>query len=153
MECVDLSDTHRYDDIIELPHHVSTRHYPMPMIDRAAQFSPFAALSGYGDAIAETARPTDARRELDEETQAQLNERIALLAQVAPQRPIVQVTWFQPDAYKEGGTYLNRETEVRRVDLTQGILQFADHEEVSLQDIVALESNLFRCHTTDTEEI
>ena len=60
----------------------------MPMIDRAAQFSPFAALSGHGDAIAETARLTDARRELDEETQAQLNERIALVAQAAPQCPI-----------------------------------------------------------------
>lgn len=147
------NDPHRYDDIIDLPHHVSVRHRPMPMIDSAAQFSPFAALSGHGEAIAETARLTDARRELDEETQAQLNERIALLSQAAPQRPVVQVTWFQPDAHKEGGAYLSREAEVRRVDLTQGTLQFADHQEVVVQDIVSLDGDLFRFHTIDTEDI
>ena len=153
MERVDPNDPHRYDDIIDLPHHVSARHRPMPMIDRAAQFSPFAALSGHGDAIAETARLTDARRKLDEETQAQLNERIALLTQAAPQRPIVRVTWFQPDAHKEGGAYQSREAEVRRVDLTQGILQFADHQEVVVQDIVSLDGELFQFPPTDTEEI
>ena len=153
MERVDPNDPHRYDDIIDLPHHVSARHRPMPMIDRAAQFSPFAALSGHGDAIAETARLTDARRELDEETQAQLNERIAIVAQAAPQRPIVRVTWFQPDAHKEGGAYLSREAEVRRVDLTQGALQFTNHQEVALQDIVSLDGDLFQFRTTDAEEI
>lgn len=81
---VNPNDPHRYDDIIELPHHVSARHCAMSMLDRAAQFSPFAALSGHSDAIAETARLIDARRELDEETQAYLNARIALLAQAAP---------------------------------------------------------------------
>ena len=121
MERVDPNDPHRYDDIIDLPHHVSARHHPMPMIDRAAQFSPFAALSGHGDAIAETARLTDARRELDEETQAQLNERIALLAQAAPQRPIVRVTWFQPDAHKEGGSRPQRDNTLRPAGLANFI--------------------------------
>lgn len=147
------NDPHRYDDIIDLPHHVSAKHHPMPVADRAAQFSPFAALSGHSEAIAETARLTDPRRELDEETQARLNAQVILLAQAAPQRPLVRVTWFRPDAHKEGGAYLTREDVVRRVDLTQGVLQFADHNEIALRDIVRLEGELFQTSAADTEEI
>ena len=72
-------ETHAYDDIIELPHPVSETHPHMSMLDRAAQFSPFDALTGYSDAIDETARPTDARRELSEQELQELDERITLL--------------------------------------------------------------------------
>ena len=147
------NDPHRYDDIIDLPRPVSAAHRPMPRADRAAQFSPFAALSGHGDAIAETARLTDARRELDEQTQAQLHGRIARLARAAGRRPQVRVTWFIPDPRKAGGRYESAEGRVRRVDLDGGWLIFSDGLCLPLADLTALEGPLFdRAGETPAEE-
>ena len=97
-----------YDDIINLPHPVSKTHPRMSMIERAAQFSPFAALTGYGAAIKETARLTDRKLELDEETQALLDLRQHFLLEHLAQRPEVTITYFEPDEYQrllilEGG--------------------------------------------------
>ena len=82
----------KYDDIIDLPHHVSKKHPPMPMEDRAAQFSPFAALTGYGDAVKETARLTNKKLEMDEETLKQLNTEFAILKDSLLSEPEVTVT-------------------------------------------------------------
>ncbi len=86
-----------YDDIIDLPHPTSAKHPRMPLPDRAAQFSPFAALAGHGAAIAETARLTDRRIELDEDTRAELDRKQRILMEFLAEQPEVTITWFRPD--------------------------------------------------------
>ena len=95
-----------YDDIINLPHHVSATRPHMSMGDRAAQFAPFAALTGYEDAVREAARLTEERVELTEDAQAALDARLRLLADGSMAGKAVTLTWFQPDARKSGGAYV-----------------------------------------------
>ena len=95
-----------YDDIINLPHPTSAKHPRMPLSDRAAQFAPFAALSGHSAALVETARLTDQRMELDEDARAALDSKQQLLLERIKERPEITVTWFQPDAKKDGGRYI-----------------------------------------------
>nr|WP_290463148.1 hypothetical protein [Acutalibacter muris] len=110
-----------YDDIINLPHHVSERHPQMPIRDRAAQFSPFAALTGYESAVKEAARITDEQIELSEEQQEMLSERLLLLED--PQQPEAAFTFFVPDARKKGGAYVTVRGKLKRIDrLSQTIL-------------------------------
>ena len=97
--------SHQYDDIIDLPHHVSERHPQMPMIDRAAQFSPFAALTGYDAAIVETARLTDEKRELSEEQKQEINRQLNALQARIKTDPTVTVVYFEADSRKAGGAY------------------------------------------------
>ena len=94
-----------YDDILDLPHPTSKKHPRMSMAARAAQFAPFAALTGYGDAIKETARITDQQLELDENEKARLNEKLQLLRQHLPGKPKITITYFVPDTKKAGGSY------------------------------------------------
>lgn len=94
-----------YDDILDLPHPTSKKHPRMSMYARAAQFAPFAALTGYGDAIKETARITDQQLELDENEKALLNEKLQLLRQHLPGKPKITITYFVPDTQKAGGSY------------------------------------------------
>ena len=98
-----------YDDIINLPHPTSTKHPRMPMSDRAAIFSPFAALTGHAAAIQETARLTDQRIELDEDTKAELDRKQKILMDYIADQPEVTITWFCPDEKKSGGAYVVRE--------------------------------------------
>lgn len=112
-----------YDDIINLPHHVSERHPQMPIRDRAAQFSPFAALTGYESAVKEAARITDEQIELSEEQQEMLSERLLLLEDALPQQPEAAFTFFVPDARKKGGAYVTVRGKLKRIDrLSQTIL-------------------------------
>ena len=90
-------ETHKYDDIIHLPHHVSTKHPQMALSDRAAQFSPFAALTGHEDSIRETARRTEAFLELDEDKKEQLDEKMHVLQEYFSEKPEIMVTYFVPD--------------------------------------------------------
>lgn len=107
-----------YDDIINLPHHVSGRHPQMPPENRAAQFAPFAALTGYEDAIGETGRLTEAEIELTEDEITILNEKLTALEALLREQPRteVQVTYFEPDLYKAGGEYRTITDTVRRID-------------------------------------
>ena len=104
-----------YDDIINLPHHTSASRPHMSAYDRAAQFSPFAALTGYDSAITETARLTDKRAELDEYSKAALNEKLCMIQDQTDEQPEVSITYFQPDNKKSGGAYmaLNRIAGIR----------------------------------------
>lgn len=117
---IHLSETHEYDDIIHLPHHTSASHSRMPILDRASQFSPFAALTGYEDAIEETGRLTDAWVELDENMTSVLNEKLQIIAeQIAMKKhPDVTITYFVPDANKDknGGAYRSATGVVKKVD-------------------------------------
>lgn len=136
--------TGSYDDIIDLPHPTSTKHSRMPLSDRAAQFSPFAALSGHGAAIAETARLTDRRIELDEDAKADLDRKQKLLLALMAEQPAVTVTWFQPDEKKEGGRYITTTGNLKRIEETRRILTMADRTTIPLDAIVGIESDVFR---------
>lgn len=133
-----------YDDIIGLPHPTSTKHPRMPLSDRAAQFSPFAALSGHGAAIAETARLTDRRIELDEDAKADLDRKQRLLLALMAEQPAITVTWFQPDEKKEGGRYITTTGNLKRIEETRRVLTMADRTAIPLDAIVGIESDVFR---------
>ena len=106
----------KYNEIMRLPHHVSKTRPQMPMSDRAAQFAPFAALTGYDAAIKETGRLTDERIELDEGALTALNMRYQLLMDALDEAPEVTITYFQPDERKAGGKYITATGAVKKVD-------------------------------------
>lgn len=133
-----------YDDIINLPHPTSQRHPRMPIHDRAAIFSPFAALSGHGAAIAETARLTERRMELDEDTRAELDRKQAVLLEHIDEQPEITITWFQPDEKKDGGAYLTTTGRLKKLRELERLLVLADGAEIPLEDVVALESGIFQ---------
>ena len=130
---------HRYDDIIDLPHHVSERHPRMPMLDRAAQFSPFAALTGYDAAIIETARLTDQKRELTEEQKQVISKGLRELRERIKHDPAVTVTFFQRDGRKSGGAYRTVTGEAKKVDAYLGVLLLTDGTAIPFDSILSLE--------------
>lgn len=129
----------RYSDIIGLPHHVSETHPHMAMIDRAAQFSPFAALTGYDDAMEETARLTDQKLELDETRKEQISEQLLLLHENAKERPAAAVMYFVPDQKKAGGAYITHSGMIKKVDELEQLLIFADGTKIPFDDIYTVE--------------
>lgn len=132
-----------YDDIIDLPHHVPSRHPQMPLADRAAQFSPFAALTGHEAAIQEAARLTEDFIELDEDRKEQLNEQFQILEKNQSQRPEIEVTYFQPDERKDGGTYVAARGRVKRVDASRHQILLVDGTVLSMERIYAIEGEIF----------
>ena len=132
-------DPHRYEDMLDLPHPVSRTHPPMPVKDRAAQFSPFAALTGYEETIRETERRTEERRELDEDEKAILNGKLRELEAHLDERPEVTLTCFRPDEKKAGGAYVTVTGRVRRIDRYERRIRMEDGESVRIRDIVGLE--------------
>ena len=136
-------NTNGYDDIIHLPHHVSAAHPQMTLYDRAAQFAPFKALSGYEDDMEETARLTDARIELDESRVEQLDARLRLLAEHAAESPEVSVTVFRADERKEGGAYCTETGRVKKLDAVAGVLVMRDGRRYPFSDLYAIEGELF----------
>lgn len=133
-----LTNSHRYDDIIGLPHPVSTIHPQMSREDRAAQFSPFAALTGYNDAISETQRLTESRRELDENKKAELDEKLSALAAKIDERPVVRITYFKEDEKKDGGAYITVEGIVKKLKEYEKILQLEDGTQIPIRDVIEL---------------
>jgi hypothetical protein len=135
--------TGEYDDIINLPRHVSTTHPPMAAMDRAAQFSPFAALTGYDAAIKETARLTDERVELDEYAKAALNDRLQIMADRLKEHPEIAITYFQPDAKKYGGAYVTAVGTVKKIDEYERIVVMTDGTAFFIDDIISIEGPVF----------
>lgn len=133
----------KYDDIIHLPHHVSTTRPHMPRTDRAAQFMPFRPLTGYGEAMRETARRTDERVELTEDEIALLDAKLQRLADCLDSRPQVTVTYFQPDEKKAGGAYVAATGRLKKIDDVWGVLVLTDGERIAIQEIVEIESLSF----------
>lgn len=134
---------HQYDDIINLPHHVSSTRSRMSMTDRAAQFSPFAALTGYDAAIKETGRLTDRRIDLSEDSRSTLDRKQQILLDNLSAHPEVSVTYFVPDERKSGGSYLTVTDKVKKIDNCQRLLILNNGTAILLDEIVALESSLF----------
>ena len=128
----------QYDDIINLPHHVSKTRPQMSMVDRAAQFSPFAALTGYDAAIKETARLTDKKVELGEYELEELNRTLLELSYHISQHPQVMVTYFEPDKCKEGGVYITVSKEIKRIDEIEQAIYFTDGSKIPLSDIFSI---------------
>lgn len=131
-------DNHKYDDIINLPHHTSATRPRMSMIDRAAQFSPFAALTGYDAAIKETSRRTDCKIELDEYEKDKINEKLRLILEMIDQQPVVTVTFFEPDGRKSGGTYVRKTGQVKKIDDYERTIVFTDKTSIWIEDILEI---------------
>ncbi len=132
-----------YDDIIDLSHHVSETHPPMSRADRAAQFSPFAALTGYDAAVRETARVTERRIELDEGVKAELNARLNCILEHLSEHPQVSITYFMPDEKKSGGAYRTVTGAVRKLDGFAKTLTLVDGTVVPVEEMIHVEGNLF----------
>ena len=125
-----------YDDIINLPHPTSAKHPRMPMADRAAQFSPFQALSGFGSAIRETARVTGERVELTEDEKAILDEKLRLLLETGGEGVF---TYFLPDERKDGGAYVTAVGPVKRIDQLARQVILTDRTAIPIEDILEIE--------------
>lgn len=132
-----------YDDIIHLPHHVSAKHPHMPALDRAAQFSPFAALTGHSAAIAETGRLTDARHELDEDKKEELDQSLQHIREHIFLEPKITVTYFVPDTKKEGGSYLQVTGAVKKLDDTGHKLIMKNGTIIPINNIYEISSAAF----------
>lgn len=128
-----------YDDIINLPHHQSKNHPHMSMHDRAAQFAPFAALTGYDDAIKEARRLTDSKPELDENQLEELDQKLADLMTRIEEHPEVTITYFEPDDKKEGGAYVTCVGKIKKIDGYKRLLIFEDVREINIDTIIEIE--------------
>ncbi len=135
--------TNRYDDIIDLPHPTSRKHPRMSQLDRAAQFSPFAALTGYESAVRETARLTEIRIELEEDELAALDEKLRLALAWADDPPVVSITYFQPDPRKAGGAYVTTQGQIQKLDTHRRQIVLRDGREIPADEIVALDGEIF----------
>ena len=124
-----------YDDIIALPHPEPRTHPRMSLHDRAAQFSPFAALTGHSADIAETGRLTDSRITLDESEMTRVDAALQRLRELLPQAPAVSITYFVPDERKAGGSYQTVTGTARRIDTANGVLLLTDRREIPIADI------------------
>lgn len=128
----------KYDDIINLPHHQSKTHPHMSVSDRAAQFAPFAALTGYGDAIRETERLTDRKIELSETQIAELDYRLGELFSRIDEKPKVTITYFVADERKAGGKYVTHSGELLNIDESNRVLCLEDGTKITLKDIIEI---------------
>ena len=135
---------HKYEDIIHLPHHISQKHPKMPPLNRAAQFSPFAALTGYDDAIRETERLTDPFTELDEDKKELLDKQLQLIRENLAHRPEIEFTYFQPDSRKNGGTYAVVCGRVKKIDEYERRIIFTDGTALLMKHIRSISGELFR---------
>ena len=135
--------TDNYDDIIHLPRHVSKRHPQMSLYNRAAQFAPFAVLTGYGAAIAETARQTSPKIEMMEDDRQLMDRKLSILSSHLEEEPTISITFFQPDGRKIGGHYLTITGVVKSIRTNERIIMMKDRKKISIDTIVGLEGELF----------
>lgn len=138
-----------YDDIIDLPHHVSQKHPRMSMLNRAAQFSPFASLTGYDAAIRESARLTERKIELDEDAKAEISEKLRYLKDVEAEQPLATFTYFVPDARKDGGEYVSLTAQVKRLDEFSQMVLLMDGRSIPIDDILEVDCREFHSEEGD----
>lgn len=138
-----MNTSEKYNDIINLPHHKSKTRKQMSMIDRAAQFSPFAALTGHEDAINETGRIVHEKTDLDENAKSVLNEKLQMISDYINDSPVITVTYYKPDIRKKGGAYVSYTGNVIKIDINRRVLVFSDMSEIIIDDISEIESDIF----------
>ena len=138
--------TGKYDDMLRLPHHVSASRKPMAITARAAQFAPFAALSGYDAEVQEAGRLTDRPIEPDEYEKEAMNARLQLLARHLREKWVVSLVFFQPDERKAGGAYVTRTGTVKKFYETERLLTLTDGTVIPLDDLIALDGEEFAAY-------
>ena len=138
-----MSDIHDYDDIINLPRHISKTHPHMSLADRAAQFSPFAALTGYEDAIKEAGRIVDEKIELSEEEKEEINRQLNYLNEHKKDNIQITITYFLKDTKKNGGSYRQITSNLKRLDEIEKTILLADNTILRIDDIRKIQSPLF----------
>lgn len=132
----------KYSDIINFPHPSPRTRPRMPRADRAAQFAPFAALTGYDDAITEAGRLTSSKIELDEDELARLDRALAYLTEHQSEHPPVTVIYFVPDEKKAGGAYVSREGEFKAADRDRRLILLTDGSMIPISEVLTLESEI-----------
>lgn len=132
-----------YEDIVNLPRHISKVHPQATMADRAARFSPFAAISGYEDMVKEAARVTEERIDITDATKELLNEKLNMIIEFLDEEPEVTITYFEPDKKKDGGAYISITGTVKRIDEYERIVLMSDDKKIRIDEIYAIESDLF----------
>ena len=151
-EAMQNIDEHAYDDILHLPHPDSPSHPRMARQDRAAQFAPFAALTGYDAAIQETARPTEKQREMGEEDLAALNEKLRILMENIQEHPRLTIVCFQPDVKKTGGKYVSVEGRVKKIRTYERQLVMEDGSVIPMDSVLEMEGDVFSGAEAGAEE-
>jgi len=138
-----MAEKFPYEDIVNLPPHISKKHPQPSMMDRAARFAPFAAITGYEEMVLEEARVTEERIDLDEGALALLNEKLNMIQEFLDEEPEVTITYFEPDKKKSGGAYVNITGIVKRIDEYEHFVIMTDGKKIRIEDIYAIGSDLF----------
>lgn len=138
-----MADKFPYEDIVNLPPHISKKHPQPSMMDRAARFAPFAAITGYEEMVLEEARVTEEQIHLDEDAVALICEKINMIQEFIDEEPEVRITYFEPDKKKSGGAYITITGTPKRVDEFEQLLILIDGKKINFKDIICLESELF----------
>lgn len=139
-----MNDEHKYDDIINLEHHISKTHKQMSIEERSAQFAPFAALTGYEDEVKETERITERMIEITEDIRSILDEKIRLIQNKIAEQPNVTITYFVPDINKQGGKYQTINGIIKKIDNYEKKLILTSNTEIFIKDIIEISSNIFK---------
>lgn len=142
-----MAEKFPYEDIVNLPPHISQKHPQPTMMERAARFAPFAAITGYEDMVLEEARVTEERIDLDEGTKAELNEKLNVILEFLDRQPEVRFTYFEPDKRKSGGTYISVTGVVKCIDGQEHTVLLADGKKINIHDIYNIEGELFYKYT------
>ena len=138
-----MAENFSYEDIINLPPHISKKHPQPTMMERAARFAPFAAIAGYEEMVLEEARVTEERIDLDEGTLALLNEKLNMILEFLDEEPEVMITYFEPDKKKDGGAYVSVTGVVKRIDEYEHLVIMTDGKKINIEEIYNLQSELF----------
>ena len=138
-----MAEKFPYEDIVNLPPHISKKHPQPSMMDRAARFAPFAAITGYEEMVLEEARVTEERVDLDEGALSFLNEKLNMIREFLDEEPEVTITYFEPDKKKSGGAYVSIAGVVKRIDEYEHLVILTDGKKILIEDIYAIESDLF----------
>ena len=138
-----MAEKFPYEDIVNLPPHISKKHPQPSMMDRAARFAPFAAITGYEEMVLEEARVTEERIDLDEGALALLNEKLNMIQEFLDEEPEVTITYFEPDKKKSGGAYISITGIVKRIDEYEHLVIMKDGARIFIDSIYDLQSELF----------
>ena len=138
-----MAEKFPYEDIVNLPPHISKKHPQPSMMDRAARFAPFAAITGYEEMVLEEARVTEERIDLDEGTLSLLNEKLNMIQEFLDEEPEVTITYFEPDKKKTGGAYVSITGVVKRIDEYEHIVLMNDSKQIPIGEIYDIQSELF----------
>lgn len=138
-----MAEKFPYEDIINLPPHISKKHPQPTMMDRAARFAPFAAITGYEEMVLEEARVTEERIDLDEGALSLLNEKLNMIQEFLDEEPMVTITYFEPDKKKSGGAYVVVTGTVKRIDEYERLVIMTDGKKIRIEEIYNLQSDLF----------